>query len=269
MCAEELIITNVAPEEDSANLHPSAFDECKLAFGKAFVFAQECSIPYAFEPTEARAYSAKYVIEWEQAITEIKEKQTIQLSGVGRVAFQAGKSPVMLFGEASGNHTFTVDGQSVTCTSAVFEKASLATPANTIPGVTASYNGCSAFGFSGAAVKMNNCTFEFLTPNTGLNGNIALRCGATPATVNVSVFGSECSVSFGESGNTNLSKLTYKNNNPSAGKVLVTAAVNGITATKNKDNGLCPLSGTGTVTNATYNGPVPVQGTSGIAISIA
>lgn len=192
----------------------------------------------------------------------------VGVSSASAAQFKSTSSPVMLFGQDTGNHVFKVDNQSVTCTNAVFEKTSLTTPANTVPGVTAAYNGCTAFGFAGASVKMNNCTYEFLTPPNANEGNVAVRCGATPATVNASVFGSECSVSIGESGNTNLSKLLYTNNSPTAGKVLVEANVTGITVKKNVDNGLCPLSGTGTVTNGNYNGPTPVEGTSGIGVSV-
>lgn len=207
--------------------------------------------------------------------------------------FKSNKSPVMLFGQDSGNHVFKVDGQSVTCTNAVFEKASQATPTKEIPGVNAAYNGCTAFGFAGASVNMGNCSYTFkrpanlITPKTEntpeivhIAGNVAVVCNKVlnntnktediiPVTVNSSVFGSECSVSLNNTGNSNLSKLLYQNNNPAAGEVLVTAQVTGITATKNKDNGLCPLSGTGTTTNATYDGPTPVKATEGIGISVA
>lgn len=193
----------------------------------------------------------------------------LSASAASAAQFKSNSSPVMTFGQDSGNHVFKVDGQAVACNSAVFEKASLATPANTVPGITAAYSNCTMFGFAGATVNFGNCTIEILTPNATLNANVALRCGASPVTANVSVFGSECSVSIGESGNTNLSGVSDANNNPSAGKVLVTANISGITVKKNKDNGLCPLSGAGTVTNGTYTGPTPVEGTSGVGISVA
>lgn len=183
----------------------------------------------------------------------------------------AGKNAAMVFGEDNGNHVFKVDGQSVTCTTAVFEKESIALPANTVPGVNASYNGCTAFGFAGANVKMNNCTYTFNEINTqnatnSFSGTVANVCGATPIKVNANVFGSECEVQIGGGGNN--ASLTNANYNNNATGVTITAAINNITATKTQDNGLCPLSGTGTVNNATYNGPTVTNATESINITI-
>lgn len=194
----------------------------------------------------------------------------VGVSSASAAQFTSTSSPVMLFGEDNGKHVFKVDGQSVTCNVGKFEKASLTTPANVIPGVTAAYSSCTAFGFAGATVNMGNCTYEFLQPNASFEGNVAFRCNSSgKATVFSSVFGSECEVTIGEASNTNLSKVTYKNLANSPTKVEMTAAVTGITANKVKDNGLCPLSGTGSTSNATYEGPTVVEGTSGIGISVS
>lgn len=189
----------------------------------------------------------------------------VGVSSASAAQFKSSSSPVMLFGEDTGNHVFKVDGQSVTCKKAVFEKASLATPANVVTGVTAAYNECTAFGFAGATVNMGNCTYEFQQPNATLNGKVAFRCTSGTAKVFSSVFGSECEVTIGEASNTSLSNVSYANN---ATGVTITAGVTGITANKIKDNGLCPLSGTGSTANATYEGPTNVNGTGGINVSV-
>lgn len=188
-------------------------------------------------------------------------------SSASAAQFLSTSSPVTLYGQDSGNHVFTVDGQAVTCTSASFEKTALATPANTIWGVSAAYSNCTAFGFYPATVNMGNCTYELLQPNSTLEGNVSLRCNVNPITIKVTSFGgTECRVTIGEFGNTNLSKISYANHNPTAGKVLATATVTNIMVTKLTDNFLCPLSGVGTVNNGTYNGPTPVEGAGGVVL---
>lgn len=186
--------------------------------------------------------------------------------------FKSSSSPVSLHGEANTTaHVFKIDGQAAEC-NGNFSKSSLSTPANTIPGISASYSGCKAFGFLGT-LNMGGCTYEYLQPNATLNGNMAIRCGnpnnAFLITIFASAFGSECEVKIGETNNTNLSKITYANNNPFTGEVLATAAVTGLTATKTKDNGLCPLSGTGSTSAATFEGPTRWWGTLGITFSVA
>jgi hypothetical protein len=180
--------------------------------------------------------------------------------------FKSTSSPVMLFGAQKGKHTFTVDGSSVECTTANFEAASVTSPAKTVQ-ITPTYEGCTAFTFAKAKVEMKGCVYEFLQPNS-LVGNVKLVCGANKIRIFVSSFGTECEVLIGETNNTNLSKVTYKNEAGSPTKVLVGANVTGITAEKTKDTGLCPLKGTGTVNNAVYEGETLVEGTAGIGISV-
>jgi hypothetical protein len=213
------------------------------------------------------------------ALAAVLAIMTLTTSVTTAAEFKSSSSPVMLFGGDSGNHRFTVDGQAVTCNGAAFEKGSLTTPANTVRDVNASYNSCTAFGFAGATVNMGSCTYEFLQPskiNTNeFKGNVALGCAIetfpnvfieTPITIKSSVFGSTCEVLIHESGNTNLSSLRYENH---AGDITVIAEVSGISVKKTVDNGLCPLSGTGTVSNGTYNGPTTGSATSGINFFIS
>lgn len=178
-------------------------------------------------------------------------------------------SPVSLSGNSSGNQEFTVDGQSVKCTSATISTGSISTPANEINGVTASYSGCTAFGFAGATVNMGNCTTSIHTPTKIVTDEytetLGTFCsGATNANINSSVFGSECSVSIGQTGNENVSHaIAHNTTNNVPRDLTITTTTTGTRVVKNKDNGLCPLSGTGTVNNGTHNGTYTVFANNG------
>jgi hypothetical protein len=180
--------------------------------------------------------------------------------------FKSTSSPVTIKGKQETKHKFTVDGSSVECSTATFQSGSVTTPRTSLL-ITPTYSGCKAFGFVGASVEMNGCKYEFLQPNS-LEGNVKFACGTNKARVFSSFLGSECEVLIGETGNTNLSKVTYKNEPTSPTKVLVTANVTGITAEKIKDTGSCPLSGVGTTTTASYTGTTLTEGEGGIGISV-
>jgi len=188
-------------------------------------------------------------------------------SAASAAEFKATSSPVDLLAGQDTTHTFTTDGSSVTCETATFSENGVTAPSKTVK-VTPSYSGCTAFGFAGAKVEMNGCKYEFLEPNASLVGNVKLACGANKARIFASVFGSTCEVLIGETSNTNLSSISYKNEATSPTTVKVTASVKGITAEKTKDTGICPLKGTGTVSNAEYSGTSTVEGLKGIGVSV-
>ncbi|HEU5252970.1 MAG TPA: hypothetical protein VFU16_06570 [Solirubrobacterales bacterium] len=172
---------------------------------------------------------------------------------------ESNQENVQLVAEDNGAHVFTVDGQNVTCKKAEFESGIIKTPANTISGVNAKYSNCTAFGFAGATVNMGNCHYDFTTPEQ-INSHeytskaMILCTGANNINVNSSVFGSECSVSIGQNTkNENLSHVIIHNTTNTPKDLTLTITINEIQVTKNKDNGLCPLSGTGTVNNGSYN----------------
>jgi hypothetical protein len=197
------------------------------------------------------------------ALVAVLAMSAVVASGASANPLQSNAKNVILIAEDNGSHTFTVDGQKVVCNKAVFESGELAIPANTISPVNAVYNTCTAFGFAGATVNMGNCHYDFTTPNH-INANehtseVMIVCtGNTGNTINVnsSVFGSECSVSIGQNAtNEHLAHVVIDNTTNNAPKdlTLTIKVTSGIQVTKNKDNGLCPLSGTGTVNNGTYN----------------
>lgn len=188
-------------------------------------------------------------------------------SAASAAEFKATGSPVMLFAGQDTQHVFTTDGSSVTCETATFEAASVTAPSKTVSVVPA-YSGCTAFGFVSAKVEMKGCEYEFLEPNASLVSNVKQKCGANKTRIFSSFLGSTCEVLIGETGNTNLSSVSFKNEATSPTTVKVTANVTGITAEKTKDTGICPLKGTGTVKNAEYTGTSTVEGTEGIGVSV-
>ena len=201
------------------------------------------------------------------ALVAVLALSAVAASAASAAEFKATSSPVDLRAGQDNTHTFTTDGSAVTCETATFAANGVVAPSKTVT-VTPDYKGCTAFGFVGAKVEMKGCQYEFLQPNESLEGNVRLACGANKIRIFASVFGSTCEVLIGETSNTNLAKVTYKNEATSPTTVKVTAAVTGITAEKTKDTGICPLKGTGTVNNAEYSGISTVEGLNGIGVSV-
>lgn len=200
-------------------------------------------------------------------LTALLALSAIGASVASAAEFKATKSPVMLFGGQVDKHQLVVDGSAVECGTITVEAASVTVPSKTVT-VTPSYTKCTVFGFTNGKVEMNGCQYEFLEPNIKLEGNIRLACGGNSMRIFSSFLGSECEVFIGETGNTNLEKVTYKNEATSPTTFKVTTNVGGITATKTKDTGVCPLDKTGTVKNVTYTGSSLVEGTLGIGVSV-
>lgn len=208
------------------------------------------------------------------ALAAVLAMSAVMASAASAVELQAtGNTEAELQGVDTVNHVFKVDGQSVTCNESTFTTGKIAVPAKEIT-ANAVYTGCTAFGFAGATVNMGNCHYRITQPNNvGTNEFTSLVdviCNGTNNSannvinVNSSVFGSECSVSIGE--NTATPHILIKN---TTNDIDLNITINTITATKNKDNGLCPLNGTGTVNNATYTGELTITDINGKAIEIA
>ena len=203
------------------------------------------------------------------ALVAVLALSAVAVSAASAAEFKATSSPVNLIAGQDTTHALTMDGSSVTCETATFEENGVAAPSKTVK-LTPSYSGCTAFGFVNTKIEMNGCRYEFLEPNSALAGNVRLRCPTQETKVRLftSVFGSTCEVLIGESGNTNLSKVSYKNEATSPTSVKVTAAITGITAEKTKDTGICPLKGTGVIHSVEYSGTSTVEGLSGIGIAV-
>lgn len=198
-------------------------------------------------------------------------------SAASAAQYKSSSSPVNLSGSQAGNQVFNIQGQNVSCTSATFTRNELATPANEVSKVVPTYGNCTTFGFAGS-VNMASCAYNFDTPNAGLTANLDLVCtnnatgsgtpvsGAGGVVIIMMVPGGECEVhmvSQNEKGT-----LTFVNENPVAGDVLVQASVSGLTAQITADNGFCPLTGPGTVNNATYSGEFSLTGPLGVNFEV-
>ena len=202
----------------------------------------------------------------------------VGVSAASAAQYKASSSPANLTGNQTNTHKFNVDGSNVSCTGATFTRNGLGTAENEVSLVVASYNNCTAFGFA-ATVNMGTCTYNFDTPNAGLTANVDIACTSNAnvtgnatnngdARVLTNVFGSECEVHV--ESQANKTGLSFKNVTEGTDKnVTVNSAVNALTAEKTKDNGLCPLSGTGVTNNATYNGETAVSGQAGVNIEVA
>ena len=191
--------------------------------------------------------------------------------------FKSNNSPVVYYGVQAAGQTnkFTVDGQNASCPNASYESAATVTPANTVK-VTPVYSApmgqnCTVFGLvSPTEIKMNGCEFQFLQPNMSLESNMGIIC---PTGKSIKIFGesffSTCEVAIGEAGNANRAKVKFANLAGAPTKIEAKFEVTGITATKVKDNGLCPLAGAGNVNTASYTASVIFEGKMGIEVSIS
>lgn len=173
--------------------------------------------------------------------------------------FRGASSPVTVTGSQTTTHEFTVEGSTVTCTTAKFSSAATAVPTSSIL-ITPVYSGCKAFGIAGATVNMNGCQYKF---HSGPPGTVDFSCSSGKTVISVSTFLGKCKVEVPGSNlskNQGLGGITYTNT--PAGKVTVGASVTGITAEIVESTGVCPLK-VGTVTNASYSGQTVVEGNEG------
>jgi len=169
------------------------------------------------------------------------------------------ETKAVVFSGAQGagqSNLWTIDGANnnkTTCGSASYVSKLLNTPATLL--LTPTFGSCTVLEYSEekSTLEMRSCKFELLEPNVSLEGNDAIRCDPGDS---IRFFGSgvgECEALIGETGNTNLPKATYSNLGGTPAKFEVKLALSGITVDKKKDGFFCNLSGTGVVTNGTFN----------------
>lgn len=207
------------------------------------------------------------------ALTVALALTAVTASAASALTFNSSSSPVALSGTSgTSTHIWKVDGQTTECT-AEFSKSAMNSGSNAISNIEVTYSSCLVFGIPGS-VNMGNCTYEFLTPNDApaIMGKFAVRCNDPKndfITLLSKLFGEECEVKIGETGNTSLSTLSYVNNTPKAGTFRVTAALTGMSANKTRDNTTCPLTGTGATNTVTYSGTIDTQGLLGASIAVS
>jgi hypothetical protein len=171
----------------------------------------------------------------------------VSAASASAAEFHAAESPVKITADQTKTNVFTVDGTKVECTTAHFVSGLIAAPSPTAE-VHPEYSGCTAFGFVGATVNTESCNYVLHA-----SGSVDIVC---PTGQSIKITASTCAVEVGSQ--SGLTSIAYTN---SGNNVIVTPNVSGITATKTKDGFLCPLNGTGTVTNGTYTGAVEAKGT--------
>lgn len=126
--------------------------------------------------------------------------------------------------------------------------------------------GCSAFGFMNANLALNGCTYRLnIGSGSGDNfaGTVDIVCpGEAKMVLTSTVFGSTCEVQIGSQNG--LSTVSYENlTKESPKKLRVLFEVAGFSYTKTKDNGICPLGGTGVAKDGKLVGSTKVFATSG------
>jgi hypothetical protein len=134
----------------------------------------------------------------------------------------------------------------------------LSAPSSTLT-VQPHYSECTAFGLS-ATVDATSCQYVFHATSTS-SSTVDVECGSK----SILIVAGTCEVAVDTQ--TGLKSAGTKNN---AGHVDVTPNVTGITYTSLRDGFLCPLTGTGHRTGATYTSasPITVKGSNG-AISVS
>lgn len=186
---------------------------------------------------------------------------TVDVPGPGEFAYS--KYPNSVYVDLAGNGQFAVDGQTVTCTVEEFNGSTQNGPATELT-LTPSFSGCTAFGFAGATIKFNGCTYRLTQPKgfaDNWNGGFAIKCPeGKKIAIEVTSGGSTCKAEVGEQ--TLAGGISYGNDTAEAGIDLALNLVT-IKVTKATDNGACPLEGTGTVNNGTLTGSTEAEAASG------
>lgn len=207
------------------------------------------------------------------AFVAVVAMSAVVASGAQASQFTASSYPATGTGEqpAGEKHTFTVQGQNVTCSKAHF-KGTLTAASETLK-VVPEYKECTAFGF-GAEVDMNSCYFDFTsgptssTPTHHYKGSVHIKC-TTPGdtiTVNAPASNSLCVVHIPEQTPTK-DTVDYE---PTLEVIHVTSTVEQIHSVVTDIGGFfCPLSSASTDTTGKYVGKVAFGGTEGTTPSIS
>lgn len=190
----------------------------------------------------------------------------VTASAASAATYTASAYPVTVEGTQLGQHVFTVDGSEVKCSVANFTSANNTEASESLT-VSAEYDGCTAFGFVDAEVEMNSCDYVFNAPGGApLTSTVSVACTGTPIEINVNTILGSCEVRVGAQ---NPSGGNTYTNHVEAGEVTIHTHVTGIKANVVKDSGICPLSGTGERTNATYVGNSIAQAAqAGVSIDV-
>ena len=180
------------------------------------------------------------------------------VSTASAAEFKGSTSPITFTGAQSVTNRLTIQGSSMSCTTATFASAATAVPTNTVL-LTPVLKGCTQFGIAGGKFSMNGCQFRFNT----LPASFDLTCATGKMVLEVTSALGGCKVEFPGSNlgqNQGLGSVSYANS--PTGKVTLGMNITGMTAEIVQSTGFCPLS-KGIVKNASYTGEVLLEGNGG------
>ncbi len=165
--------------------------------------------------------------------------------------FHAESEPVTFKGTSSDN-TFVTDAGEVACETSSFSGVNTAKTSTTAT-LTPVYSGCKAFGFIGATVEPNGCSYVFhlVEGSSPPTATVDIEC---PSGKEITITAATCTVHVPPQ--TGLSHVVFTNEGAKATRDIKAAVtVGGIHYTATSG-----CIATGTRTNGVYSGTVTVKG---------
>lgn len=165
-------------------------------------------------------------------------------------------------------HVLTLTGFEATCKVVNLDSSTLSGPATELT-LTPTYSECTAFGFGGATVATNGCTYKLNQPEGAADaweGGFAIACPeGKKITITVSVpFIAKCKVEIGPQATSGT--VDYENDT-AAGEIDIAFALSGIDDTVLESTGSCPLT-LGKHENATYTGGSTAEAAEGGSLAV-
>jgi hypothetical protein len=183
----------------------------------------------------------------------------VSASGAQAINWTAASYPALISGEQSSPSSTSFGFENSTTAKCVqVGLAGELTAASSSLTLSPGYTECTAFGFSEASVKPEECTMV-LKPTSGsvdtFSGTVDISC---PAGKKMTFIGGNCETKVGTQ--TAVGGLSYKTNTAATpDEIEATFAVTALAYEKSKDGISCPLTGTGSKTNGTISGTVKLK----------
>jgi hypothetical protein len=191
------------------------------------------------------------------AVGAVLALTAMMVSAASAASYTASAYPATATGSnTKGSEVFTVEHGKVECDSH-FE-GSLSAASSTLT-VKPKYTSCEALGFLEGTVNMEGCDYLFhATSTTSSTVDVVCTSGSIKITAGT--------CRFEVKGQTGLKSVGTTN---SGGSVIAKPNVSGIAYTVTQDGFLCPFTGTGNKTGATYTGEVTLSRVGGGSVSVS
>jgi hypothetical protein len=176
--------------------------------------------------------------------------------------FHSEVAHTQISGNQVGSDVFTTNAGTVKCSETTYSGTQTTGVTSSESKVTPKYGGCTAFGFIGATIDVNGCTYIF-TPNT--EPSLHIVCGEKPIEVTTPT----CVVTVGSL--TVNHGVVYTNEGAGTSRdIRVKVNLTGLTYTQHNKSFPNCTGGAGTFTNGTYTGEATVKGanTAGTQVGI-